>query len=64
MQANRFGIIGSGAIGLEHIRNICATPGAEVTMVADTTAQVRRPLRAPCVSLCIVVRVCVAQVLQ
>ena len=45
MQANRFGIIGSGAIGLEHIRNICATPGAEVTMVADTTAQVRRRLR-------------------
>lgn len=31
----RYGIIGSGMMGCEHIRNIAAIPGAEVTAIAD-----------------------------
>lgn len=32
----RYGIIGSGMMGCEHILNIALTPGAEVTAIADT----------------------------
>ena len=35
----RFGIIGAGAIGLEHIRNIDILEGARVSAVADTVPQ-------------------------
>jgi predicted dehydrogenase len=31
----RYGIIGSGMMGCEHIRNIALVPGAEVTAIAD-----------------------------
>lgn len=31
----RYGIIGAGMMGVEHIRNLIALPGAEVTAVAD-----------------------------
>ena len=33
----RFGVIGAGAIGLEHIRNLEILAGARVSAVADTT---------------------------
>ena len=38
----RFGIIGTGAIGLEHIRNIAIIENACVAAVADTNAQSRQ----------------------
>ena len=31
----RYGVIGSGLMGFEHIRNIALVPGAEVTALAD-----------------------------
>ena len=37
-QALRFGIIGSGMMGREHIRNLAITPGARVTALADPVA--------------------------
>jgi myo-inositol 2-dehydrogenase / D-chiro-inositol 1-dehydrogenase len=34
----RYGIVGCGSMGREHIENIKALPGAEVTAIADTVA--------------------------
>ncbi|HVM09129.1 MAG TPA: Gfo/Idh/MocA family oxidoreductase [Acidimicrobiales bacterium] len=34
-EAVRYGVIGTGMMGVEHIRNLNALPGAEVTAVAD-----------------------------
>ncbi len=31
----RYGIIGTGMMGLEHLRNLAAVPGAQITAVAD-----------------------------
>ena len=33
----RYGIIGTGMMGCEHIRNLLALPGAKVTALADPT---------------------------
>lgn len=35
MERIRFGVIGTGLMGCEHLRNIAALPGAEVTAIAD-----------------------------
>ena len=37
-QALRFGIIGSGMMGREHIRNLAITPGVQVVALADPVA--------------------------
>ncbi len=37
----RYGLIGAGMMGQEHIRNIALLPGAEVTAVADPDAAMR-----------------------
>jgi len=37
-QAIRYGIIGCGSMGREHIENILALPGGQVTAIADTHA--------------------------
>ncbi|HET9731301.1 MAG TPA: Gfo/Idh/MocA family oxidoreductase [Acidimicrobiales bacterium] len=34
----RYGVVGTGMMGLEHLRNLAALPGATVTAVADTDA--------------------------
>jgi predicted dehydrogenase len=36
--ATRYGVIGTGMMGLEHIHNIAAVPGAAITAIADTDA--------------------------
>ena len=41
----RYGIIGTGLMGCEHIRNIAALPGATVTAVADPHAPSRAAAR-------------------
>jgi myo-inositol 2-dehydrogenase/D-chiro-inositol 1-dehydrogenase len=38
MQKIRYGVIGCGSMGREHIENIKAMPGTEVTAIADTDA--------------------------
>lgn len=38
MQKIRYGVIGCGSMGREHIENIKAMPGTEVTAIADTNA--------------------------
>ena len=38
MNKIRYGIVGCGSMGREHIENIKALPGAEVTAIADTVA--------------------------
>ena len=40
-QTIRYGIIGCGSMGREHIENILALAGAQVTAIADTTAASR-----------------------
>ena len=40
-QTLRYGIIGCGSMGREHIENIVALPGAQVTAIADTHAPSR-----------------------
>lgn len=35
MEAVRYGLVGTGLMGLEHIRNLAITPGAIVTALAD-----------------------------
>ena len=37
----RYGVIGTGNMGQEHIRNLGAVDGVEVTAVADTDAGMR-----------------------
>lgn len=37
----RYGIIGTGMMGCEHIRNLALLPGVEVTAIADADAQSR-----------------------
>lgn len=37
----RYGIIGTGMMGCEHIRNLALLPGVEVTAIADSDAQSR-----------------------
>ena len=34
----RYGIVGTGMMGVEHIRNIAILPGAQVTAIADPVA--------------------------
>jgi len=41
----RYGVIGTGMMGIEHIGNILAIPGAEVTAVADPHGPSRRAAR-------------------
>ncbi len=38
MESIRFGVIGTGMMGCEHLRNIAALPGAEVTAISDPYA--------------------------
>ncbi len=38
----RFGILGTGMMGCEHIRNLRLVPGAKVTAIADTHEESRR----------------------
>ena len=33
----RYGLVGSGMMGVEHIQNLAITPGAVVTALADPT---------------------------
>jgi predicted dehydrogenase len=42
----RYGLIGSGMMGREHIRNVALLPGATVTAVADPDATEREQARA------------------
>jgi myo-inositol 2-dehydrogenase/D-chiro-inositol 1-dehydrogenase len=44
----RYGLIGAGMMGREHLRNIRMTPGSEITAIADPNAQ-SRTLAAECV---------------
>ena len=37
----RFGVIGTGMMGFEHIRNLAIVPGAEVTAIADPNERSR-----------------------
>lgn len=39
MQEIRYGVIGTGMMGCEHLRNLVALPGARVTAVADPVAK-------------------------
>ena len=41
----RYGIIGSGMMGLEHVRNIQLLPDAEITAVTDHSAEIRESTR-------------------
>ena len=41
----RYGIIGSGMMGLEHIRNIQLLPDAEITAVTDHSVEARESTR-------------------
>lgn len=45
-QTIRYGIIGCGSMGREHIENIAALPGARVTALADTNAASREAAAA------------------
>ena len=36
-QTVRYGLVGSGMMGVEHIQNLAITPGAVVTALADPT---------------------------
>jgi predicted dehydrogenase len=42
----RYGIIGSGMMGQEHIRNIALLPGAKVTAISDPDAEMREAAAA------------------
>ena len=33
----RYGIVGTGMMGVEHLRNLAILPGAEVVAIADPT---------------------------
>lgn len=46
LQKIRYGIIGCGSMGREHIYNILAMPGTEVTALADTSAHSRAQAQA------------------
>ena len=48
LQKLRYGVIGCGSMGREHIENIKALPGAEVTAIADTVASSRDAALAVC----------------
>jgi len=37
----RFGVIGTGLMGCEHLRNLLALPGAEVAAVCDRNEESR-----------------------
>ena len=37
----RIGVIGTGMMGFEHIRNLAIVPGAEVTAIADPNERSR-----------------------
>jgi predicted dehydrogenase len=41
MNALRFGVIGTGMMGCEHLRNLLVLPGAEITAVSDPKATPR-----------------------
>ena len=41
-EALRYGIIGTGMMGCEHIRNLALVPGVEVAAIADPDAQSRQ----------------------
>ena len=47
-QKIRYGVVGCGSMGREHIENIKALPGAEVTAIADTVAASRDAALAVC----------------
>ena len=42
----KYGIIGSGMMGQEHMRNIALVPGTQITAIADTDAQMRDQAQA------------------
>lgn len=33
----RYGLVGTGMMGIEHINNVAITPGAEIVALADPT---------------------------
>ena len=37
-QAIRYGLIGTGMMGVEHIQNLAITPGASLVAIADPVA--------------------------